>query len=171
MKKAFRLTALVVAFSVMQVYVLADAVRPGATTGAAAESKAPAGLLLGRLTTTGEPIRINGNSANSGYTVISGAQLQTPANAGATVQIASLGRVEISPGTDLSLSFDKSGVNVNVARGSAFLTTLEGVKGTLTTPEGKTRSAESAAALGVEAAPPAPKMTPKEKHTLIGVFV
>lgn len=170
LKKASKALALLVAFSVMQVYVLANHTSPSVAMSSTAISSAPAGLLFGRLQASGnQPVIVNGNRAISGSTIFSGAQLQTPATGGASVQIASLGKLEVSPDTNLTLSFDKEGVNVNVTKGSAFLTTLEGIKGSLTTPDGKTSSAESAAAIGVGS--PSPKMTPHQRNITIGVVV
>jgi hypothetical protein len=130
--RASRVLALFLVSALMQVYVLAG----------------PAGApLLGRLTVYGEGgVSLNGNTALTGTTVFSGARLRTSDKAGALVLLSSAGKLEIAPNTDLSLTFDHSQVSVQVISGDAILSTSEGVKGSLTTPDGKVAMTDGASA-------------------------
>lgn len=120
----FKAVSLVLVVSLMQLCVFAS---PGKTS-----------MPSGRLMMNGDkPILVNGNAANSGTTIFSGAQLQTPAGVEASINLASIGTLNITPDTDLTLTFDKENVNVQITRGNAFLSTMPGVKGSVTTPDGK----------------------------------
>src|SRR5215471_17124410 len=64
-------------------------------------------VVLGRLvTTSNRPILVNGGEAITGSVIVSGAQLTTPAAGFATVQLDSVGTVNIAPSSTVSLSFD-----------------------------------------------------------------
>lgn len=114
---ALRLISLLLVLAIAQVYVLAN---PGTS-------------LFGRLTTSGDSIiTVNSLEARSGATILSGAELQTPENIAAIVQLGSLGKLEIAPNTKLTLDFDEGQVNVNVLTGEALLTANKGVNGAVT---------------------------------------
>jgi hypothetical protein len=86
----------------------------------------------GRLTTRGNnPVTVNGNSAKSGETIFSGQSIKTPASVGATVNLPGLGRVDIAPNTNLTLSFESNKINVALISGCVILTANKGVTGTL----------------------------------------
>ena len=140
LKKASKALALLVAFALLQVYVLAT---PRATiTNTANDARsndASSALLFGRLSTFGAgKVTVNGSDAPSGTTILSGAQIETPEATGATVTLASVSTLDIAPKTRLTISFSKDSVTVNLIAGDARLTTGEGVRGTLTAPDGKT---------------------------------
>jgi hypothetical protein len=94
----------------------------------------PAGrALYGRLATSGNGVvAVNSVKAGPGTTILSGTQIQTPENVAATVRLDSLGSLELSPNTNLTLSFSEGRVDVNVASGSAWLTAYKGVNGSIT---------------------------------------
>jgi len=132
----FKAIALFLVFSVMNVYVMAGPAASSSSVGSATEASS---VLSGKLMVSGDNgISLNGNNVDSGTTVFSGAQLSTSDKAGATVQLANLGSLDITPTTNLTLTFTKGNVAVNVLAGDAILTTNEGVKGSLTTADGKT---------------------------------
>jgi hypothetical protein len=150
-RKTFKIISVAAALCLFQVYVLAGATTPNAT--------AANGLMLGRLMLAEtESILVNGNSANSGTTILSGSQLQTPENVEATVQLGSAGTLYIQPSTNLTVTFDKTNVNVKVAAGNAFVAANAGVTSSVTTPDGKTSTTA-----GEPGALPVPKKTPSEK--------
>ncbi|HKS26852.1 MAG TPA: hypothetical protein VJS44_03490 [Pyrinomonadaceae bacterium] len=135
MRKIFKAVSLALAIAIFQVYVLA------------APATSTSNILAGRLLTRGtNTVLVNGNMASSGTTILSGSQVQTPEGVDATIQLGSAGRLDVSPGTNLTVTFDKNNVNVNVTSGHAFLSTAAGVKGTVTNPEGKVLSSNSPAA-------------------------
>ena len=126
-QKAFSALALFLTFAVAHVYVMA--------------APANAAMLSGRLATqSGGLVKLNGNNVASGTTVLSGAQVQTTEGVGTTVQLGALGHVEVAPGSNLTLSFSKSSVDVNLVSGYAVLTTMKGINGTMTAPNGVSKS-------------------------------
>lgn len=131
-----------VAFSLLQLSALAD------TTISAPNSSVKT-VLVGRLLLHGEgEALINGNGAVSGTSVLSGSQVWTSGRTSATVQLGALGVLEISPSTSLNVTFDAGRVDVKIAAGDALLATSEGVKGFVTTPDGKTFPSASACGEG-----------------------
>jgi hypothetical protein len=129
-----RALALVVALAVLQVYVQASLFDGATKTAAPAAQASP---LSGRLTTKGNnPITVNGNSAKSGETIFSGQQIQTPDGVGATVSLPGLGKVDLAPNTNVTITFEKGRIVVNVVSGCVLLTADKGVDGTVETPGG-----------------------------------
>jgi hypothetical protein len=148
--KIFKAVALLLTFSILQVYVMANPAGTNASAGSP---------LYGHLLVTGNStVLLNGNSANSGTTILSGSQLQTPQGVKASVQLGAAGRLDISPETNLTLTFSKDSVDVNVISGNAHLTTNAGVKGTVTMPDGTT---------GEPSSNPLPRMTNGKKAAAI----
>lgn len=92
------------------------------------------------LTTTGNrAITVNGASAAGGTTLLTGAIIETPAGVGATVDLGSLGILDIAPNSELTLQWDPSGngsVKVTLRRGCALLRTNNNVVGQIDTPMG-----------------------------------
>lgn len=121
--------------------------------------------LMGTLRTrANRPVLVNGNKAGSGTTILSGARIQSPDKVGATVDLASLGKLDFAPNTDFVVTFDASNVSVQLKAGYVVLTTKKGIAGVVTTPDGKVVEtdgsklssviARTAGALGPEAAVP-----------------
>src|SRR6266850_1306471 len=99
----------------------------------------PPQQFFARLTTTGnKPITVNGASAVGGATILTGATIETPDQVSATVNLGSLGELEVGPNTLLTLEFDQNGnvVKVNLKRGCTKLRTKKGVNGQVDTPDG-----------------------------------
>lgn len=137
-----QMLALLVTCALMQVYVMATPpVLPGSNEKVSTTTSGA--VVFGRLSSigTGRAV-VNGNEVVSGTTILSGAQIQTPDSTAATITLGSVGKLDIAPKTNLTLSFDKSSVTVNVISGDAFLTTYSGVSGSLTGPDGKTMTAD-----------------------------
>ena len=93
---------------------------------------------LGRLVADG-PVTINGVKARTGDTVFPGAHIQTVAGIGVTVQMGRLGQIDISPNTNLLLSYDRNSILTDVSTGCAVLSASNGVQGVLTMPGGITK--------------------------------
>ena len=111
-----------------------------------AGTTAPQQLVIARLTTSGnQPITVNGASASTGANLVTGATIETPAGVGATINLGSLGELEIEPGSELTLEFDHSGnlVKVNLRRGCAKLKTKQNVNGQIDTPDGKSTKTDN----------------------------
>jgi hypothetical protein len=118
-------------------------VTPGATVNTT--TVAPQ-QFIARLTTTGnQPITVNGASAASGANLLTGATIETPAGVSATINLGSLGEVEIEPGAELTLDFDHNAntIMVKVRRGCVRVRTNENVQGQIDTPDGKSTKTDS----------------------------
>lgn len=166
-RKTLKMISVVAAVCLLQVYVFAGAITPNAVATNANATTAASSLMLGRLMLTGsESILVNGSSANSGTTILSGSQLQTPADVEATVQLGSAGKLFIQPDTNLTVTFDKASVDVKVAAGSAFVAANAGVVSSVTTPDGKTSTSA-----GEPGAAPAPAMSGGKKVAIAFVVI
>src|SRR6266850_8160268 len=98
----------------------------------------PPQQFFARLTTTGnKPITVNGASAVGGATILTGATIETPDQVSATVNLGSLGELEVGPNTKLTLEFDANGnVKVKLDRGCMILRTRKNVNATVETEQG-----------------------------------
>lgn len=104
------------------------------TTAAAPSASSPlSGTLLLRGTARAS---VNGAQVGTGTTVFSGSVVETDDAAGAVVQLAGLGRLEILPASSLTLNFERGSVTVLVSRGDASLSTAVGVEGKVLRPDG-----------------------------------
>jgi hypothetical protein len=132
--------ALLLVFVVLQVYVHAELLGATHTAAATAAVQSPSG----RLSTRGNaPVMVNGTSARTGQTIFSGQQIQTPEGTGATVQLGRLGRVDVAPGTILTLTFDAGTVTVNLVSGCVIVTANKGITGTIQMPGGEAQHTDS----------------------------
>ena len=94
--------------------------------------------LMGKLRTrNNKPVSVNSNKAKSGTTILSGSQIVCPEKVGATVDLGALGRLDMAPSTDVTLTFDGTRVDVRLKAGYVVLTTKKGIAGTVTTDDGK----------------------------------
>jgi|GEM_PF-1853128 len=135
LQKINRVVALFLVCATLQTYVLSSPAN--LSVASAATDMTSDTLLSGRLEMDRDKyILVNGNPAGAGTTIFSGAQLLTPGLVGTSVDLPSLGKLDVTPDTNLTLTFNKASVDVLVIKGDAFLTTLEGIKGSVTTPEG-----------------------------------
>ena len=93
---------------------------------------------MGKLKTRdNKPVVVNGHKTVSGTTLLSGSEIQCPDKVGATIDLGSLGRLDIAPKTDLTLTFHDTDVSVQLRSGYVVLTTNKGVCGTVNTTEGE----------------------------------
>src|SRR5438132_340370 len=110
-KKALTSIVALLAFSFSQVYVLAGLPSPAA----GAPQRAIAAKLI---TKNNQPITVNGNSAATGTTVLTGATIETPDQVSATLDLGDGGIVEMQPNSKIQLEYDINGnVRVKVIRG------------------------------------------------------
>jgi hypothetical protein len=133
--------AWIMVLSLTQVFVLAN--RSGKTSEVTSKNEsasviASAEMPLGRLVADG-PVTINGIKARTGDTVFPGALIQTVPGIGASVQIGTLGQLDISPETKLVLNYDRGSISSEINTGCAVLATNNGVQGLLTMPSGITK--------------------------------
>jgi hypothetical protein len=139
-RKALTAIAVFIAFSFAQVYVQTSFAGPGANTTSVPVPQ----QFVARLTTRGnQPITVNGASASSGATVLTGATIETPDQVGATIDLGSLGTLDIAPNTKLTLEFDQNGnVKVKLVSGCAILRAKKNTDGEIDTEQGTAAKTE-----------------------------
>jgi len=94
--------------------------------------------VVARLTTrNNQPILVNGLSANTGASILTGATIETGADQSATVNLGSLGTLDIAPNTKLMLTYDDQGnVKAVIVYGCAILTAKKKTNGEIATEQG-----------------------------------
>ena len=128
--KALKALALFLVFCFAQVYVQAGLGNPGA-------GAIPQRLITARLTTrNNQPITVNGNTANTGLTILPGAMLETGDQVSATVDLGPLGSVELGPNSKMQLDFDENGFKVKLFRGCAAVKSKGNANAEVATEEG-----------------------------------
>jgi hypothetical protein len=132
-QKGIQALAALLAFSFAQVFVQIGFAEPGASPPVPVPQQ-----FVARLSTRGnQPITVNGGSAASGATILTGATIETPDQVGATINLGSLGTLDIAPNTRLSLEFDQNGnVKVKLISGCVILKTKKGTDGEVEAPTG-----------------------------------
>jgi len=93
---------------------------------------------IARLTTrNNQPITVNGAGATTGASILTGATIETGADQSATVNLGSLGSLDIAPNTKLVLTYDDNGnVKAVIIFGCAILTAKKKTKGEVATEQG-----------------------------------
>lgn len=81
----------------------------------------------------GSEVYVNGNRAQDGMTVLSGAEVETRER-GATVALNNLGTVQMCQQTKMNLIFDGERVEIKLASGNARLELNSGAGGEILTP-------------------------------------
>jgi hypothetical protein len=92
---------------------------------------------VARLTTrNNQPIQVNGLSATTGASIVSGATLETGADQSATINLGPLGTLDIAPNTKLTLTFDdQRNFKAVVMYGCAILTARKNATGEIATEQ------------------------------------
>ncbi len=102
--------------------------------------------LVGRLTTKdNQPVTVNGLSANTGASILSGATIETGADQSATVDLGPLGSVEISPNSKVTLTFEQGSAKATVVTGCATVKAEKGTTGEIVNEQGSARKTDPAA--------------------------
>jgi len=93
--------------------------------------------LAGRLkTSNNQPVTINGLSANTGASILSGATIETGADQSATVDLGPLGSVDIAPNTKVVLTFEQGNAKATVITGCVTLKAEKGTTGEVANEQG-----------------------------------
>ena len=105
--------------------------------GAAANPQTGNSQLNGQLIANG-PVTVNGNKAITGTTVFNGSNIAVDCANGnsAIVNLGRLGRIELVPGTKLTLRFSDGMISGDLQDGKAVISTPPGVKVAVNTPDG-----------------------------------
>lgn len=94
---------------------------------------------IARLTSTrgNQPILVNGLSASTGASIVTGAIIETGADQTAEINLGSFGTLELAPNTQLRLDYDQSGnTKVTLIRGCVILRTKKNAEGEIVTEQG-----------------------------------
>jgi hypothetical protein len=112
-------TAVFLAFALVQICIQLSFAAPASSSGPVVVPQ----QFIARLTTTGnQPITVNGASAASGATILTGANIVTPDGTSATIDLGALGTVELQPNSEIQLDYDDTGnVRVRVLRGCVVI--------------------------------------------------
>jgi len=104
---------------------------------AAANAQTGISQLNGQLIANG-PVTVNGNKAITGTTVFTGSNIAVDCANGnsAFVNLGRLGRIELVPGTRLTLRFSDGMISGDLQDGKAVINTSPGVKVAVNTPDG-----------------------------------
>ncbi|HKP80871.1 MAG TPA: hypothetical protein VJT69_02575 [Pyrinomonadaceae bacterium] len=115
--------------------------------GLAARVTAVPQQFVARLTTrNNQPITVNGLSASTGASILTGATIETGADQSATVNLGSLGRLDIAPNTKLVLTYDDKGnVKAMLVYGCVILAAKKKTTGEVATEQGSAGKTDPAA--------------------------
>lgn len=93
--------------------------------------------IVARLATrNNQPITVNGQSAATGASILSGATIETGADQSATIKVGPLGTVDISPNTKVVLTFEQGSLKALVTYGCVILTARNNTTGEIATEQG-----------------------------------
>ena len=102
--------------------------------------------LAGRLkTSNNQPITVNGLSANTGASILSGATIETGADQSASVDLGPLGSLDITPNTKVILTFEQGNAKATVITGCVTLKADKGTTGEIANEQGSNRKTDTAA--------------------------
>ena len=134
-QKALKSLALLLILCVAQLYVqvnLAAGPNPGANSIPLPAQGAPGKLVIHG----NNPVLVNGNAAHSGDTIATGSTIETGDQTGATIDLGSLGSVELSPNTKAVIDYSNGQINVKIITGCAIVRTKQGTAGDISTDAG-----------------------------------
>lgn len=147
--------ALLALLSTTRIFMGVSFAEPGSSGSGESVATMPQ-QLTGVLTVQGnKEIAINGSSAISGFTIVSGASISTPAGVGATINLGSLGSLDIGPGSELTLEFAAGRVRILLGTGCVMLRTNKGTAGEIDNAKGVVGKTNSQNGGAVDACPPA----------------
>ena len=138
-----KVIAALLLFAIVQVSLQVGLAEPSNTTNPVVVPQ----QIVARLTTrNNQPVTVNGLSANTGASILTGATIETGADQSATVNLGSLGSLDIAPNTKLVLTYDDQGnVKVVLVYGCAILTAKKKTTGEIATDQGTAAKNDPAA--------------------------
>ena len=138
-----RVIAVLLLFAIAQIGLQVGFAEPNTTTNPTALPQ----QFVARLTTrNNQPITVNGLSASTGASILTGATIETGADQSATVNLGSLGRLDIAPNTKLVLTYDDKGnVKAMLVYGCVILAAKKKTTGEVATEQGSAGKTDPAA--------------------------
>jgi hypothetical protein len=129
--------ALLIVFSLLQLYVLSAPAAPSISGETATMLPAAPQAITARLTTRGnQVVSVNGNNVNSGATILSGATIETGDGVGATINLGPLGTIDIAPNSKVLVEFSNGHIKVTIIQGCAIVRNKQGTFAELYTEKG-----------------------------------
>ena len=126
-----RVIAALIVFSIAQIGLQISLAEPTTTA-----VPIPPQTVAKLTTRNNQPIQVNGLSATTGASIVSGATLETGADQSATVNLGPLGTLDIAPNTKLALTFDEQrNFKAVVMYGCAILTARKNATGEMATEQ------------------------------------
>lgn len=139
-----RAIAALLVFSIAQISLQVGFAEPNNTT--AATPVVPQQIVARLTTRNNQPITVNGLSANTGASILTGATIETGPDQSATVNLGPLGSLDIAPNTKLVLTYDDEGnVKALIIFGCAVLTAKKNTKGEVAVEQGQSEKNDPAA--------------------------
>jgi hypothetical protein len=133
---SYKAIALLIVLSFLQLYVVSALAAPMLSTETAMPPVPPQAITA-RLTTRGnQPVMVNGNSANTGATILSGATIETGDGVGATINLGPLGTIEIAPNSKVLVEFSNGRIKVTIIQGCAIVRNKKGTVAEVYTDKG-----------------------------------
>ena len=131
-RKASIAVATLLTFSTLQIGLQVGFAERSSTK---AESLIVQQIVARLVTRNNQAITINGQSANTGASILSGATLETGADQSATVNIGPLGTLDISPNTKVVLTFEQGNIKAVVIYGCVIVTARQNTTGEIATEQ------------------------------------
>jgi hypothetical protein len=148
---------------------------------AAPDSKALAGEIIVSGSGENSAVTLNGERAYSGRTFFSNGVIATPETGSAVVNLGKLGRINIAPNSNLSLSFTPTSISGKLSAGQIKVFSSEGVAVNIETSDnvvtndasqsgvftinvlsGATQAVAESGSISLKNVPPTPQQTPKK---------
>lgn len=74
--------------------------------------------ISGKLSNGANPaVLVNGETAQNGRSIFSSSTITTPADANAVISIAKIGKIELAPNTNITISFNEAGITGDLTAG------------------------------------------------------
>lgn len=133
---SYQAIALLIVLSFLQLYVVSALAAPILSTETAM-LPVPPQAITARLTTRGnQSVMVNGNSASTGATIMSGATIETGDGVGATINLGPLGTIEIAPNSKVLVEFSSGRIKVTIMQGCAIVRNKKGTFAEVYTDKG-----------------------------------
>lgn len=143
-QKATQALALMLVFSLTQVYVNASLAGPVLTTTLATNASLlpqAAGKLVTR---ANQSVLVNGTNASTGASILTGSTIETGDGVGATINLGPLGSIDLAPNTKMVVQYDNDGIKLKLLVGCAILNNKKGKSAEISTDQGIATSNEGA---------------------------
>src|SRR6201991_1078690 len=141
-RKALTSVAALLVFSVSQIGLQIGLAVPNSTKNTPV---IPQQIVARLATRNNAPITVNGQSASTGASLLTGTTIETAADQSATVNVGPLGSVDISPNTKVVLTFEKGILKADVVYGCVILNARKNTTGEITTEKSSIGKTDPAA--------------------------